>query len=136
MTIGRSPSNVGWGGFGGTPDQNRHSPLTLLDKSNVTQLGRIFSVDFRKTDSTIFRGSPPTTGIRNREYLPASRRVKRTWEPSGEKRGNPSSGPLVSATSSPPGYCLSQIVVRPSRVEAKAMRRPSGEAEGSKSRPE
>ena len=52
-----SPSNVGWGGFGGTPDQNRHSPLTLIDKSNVAQLGRIFNVDFRKTDSTIFRGS-------------------------------------------------------------------------------
>ena len=49
--------DVGWGGFGGTPNQNRHSPLTLIDKSNVTQLGRIFSVDFRKSDSSIVRGS-------------------------------------------------------------------------------
>lgn len=50
-------ADVGWGGFGGTPDQNRHSPLTLIDKSNVAQLGRIFSIDFRKSDATIFRGS-------------------------------------------------------------------------------
>jgi alcohol dehydrogenase (cytochrome c) len=50
-------ANVGWGGFGGTPDQNRHSPLTLLDKGNVAQLGRIFSVDFRKIDPAIFRGT-------------------------------------------------------------------------------
>jgi len=52
-----SPSNVGWGGFGGTPDQNRHSPLTLIDKTNVAQLGRIFTVDFRKIDPAIFRGT-------------------------------------------------------------------------------
>ncbi|HSX21654.1 MAG TPA: PQQ-binding-like beta-propeller repeat protein, partial [Gaiellaceae bacterium] len=50
-------ANVGWGGFGGTPNQNRHSSLTLIDKSNVAQLGRIFSVDFRKSDSSIVRGS-------------------------------------------------------------------------------
>jgi len=52
-----SPTNVGWGGFGGTPDQNRHSPLTLIDKSNVSQLGRIFTIDFRKIDPAIFRGT-------------------------------------------------------------------------------
>ena len=30
-----SGPNVGWGGFGNTPNENRHSPLTLIDKSNV-----------------------------------------------------------------------------------------------------
>ena len=50
-------ANVGWGGFGGTPNQNRHSPLTLIDKNNVDQLGRIFTVDFRKIDPAIFRGT-------------------------------------------------------------------------------
>jgi len=34
-------ADVGWGGFGGTPNQVRHSSLTLIDKSNVAQLGRV-----------------------------------------------------------------------------------------------
>ena len=45
-------ANVGWGGFGNTPDENRHSPLTQIDTSNVGQLGRAFTVDFHAIDST------------------------------------------------------------------------------------
>src|SRR6266542_2944581 len=41
-------SNVGWAGFGNTPDEIRHTPLTLIDKSNVDQLGRLFTLDFNK----------------------------------------------------------------------------------------
>ncbi len=49
-------ANVGWGGFGNTPDENRHSPLTQIDTSNVGQLGRAFTVDFHAIDSTVRRG--------------------------------------------------------------------------------
>ena len=49
-------ANVGWGGFGNTPDENRHSPLTQIDRSNVGQLGRAFTVDFHAIDSTVRRG--------------------------------------------------------------------------------
>jgi glucose dehydrogenase len=34
--------DVGWGGFGNTPNNNRHSPLKLIDRGNVAQLGRVF----------------------------------------------------------------------------------------------
>ena len=49
-----SPDN--WSGWGNTPDQNRHSPLTAIDPGNVAQLGRVFTVDFRSIDSGIKRG--------------------------------------------------------------------------------
>jgi alcohol dehydrogenase (cytochrome c) len=49
-----SPNN--WSGWGNTPDQNRHSPLTAIDAGNVAQLGRVFTVDFRSIDSGIKRG--------------------------------------------------------------------------------
>ena len=48
--------NVGWLGFGNTPDELRHSPLTQITKSNVKQLGRLFTVDFRQIDPSIRRG--------------------------------------------------------------------------------
>ena len=48
--------NVGWGGFGNTPDENRHSPLTLIDAGNVSQLGRLFTVDFHAIDASVRRG--------------------------------------------------------------------------------
>ena len=32
------PANVGWGGFGNTPDELRHSPLTQINQGNVDQL--------------------------------------------------------------------------------------------------
>jgi len=48
--------NVGWGGFGNTPDNLRHSPLTDITKSNVDQLGRLYTVDFRAIDPSVRRG--------------------------------------------------------------------------------
>jgi alcohol dehydrogenase (cytochrome c) len=53
----RSTANdIGWGGFGNTPDENRHSPLTDIGPGNVAQLGRLFTVDFRQIDATVRRG--------------------------------------------------------------------------------
>ncbi|MGZ4389914.1 MAG: hypothetical protein ACXVZL_11090, partial [Gaiellaceae bacterium] len=49
-------ADVGWGGFGNTPDENRHSPLTQIGTGNVGQLGRLFTVDFRQIDSSVRRG--------------------------------------------------------------------------------
>ena len=48
--------DVGWRGFGNTPDENRYSPLTQITKSNVDGLGRLFTVDFRRIDPSIRRG--------------------------------------------------------------------------------
>src|SRR5713101_1738017 len=49
-------TDVGWGGFGNTPDENRHSPLTEIGAGNVAQLGRLFTVDFRQIDPSVRRG--------------------------------------------------------------------------------
>jgi alcohol dehydrogenase (cytochrome c) len=51
-----SDANVGWGGFGNTPDELRHSPLTLIDKSNVARLGRVATIDFHAIDPGVRRG--------------------------------------------------------------------------------
>lgn len=48
--------DVGWRGFGNTPDEIRHSPLKQITKSNVDELGRVFTVDFRRIDPSIRRG--------------------------------------------------------------------------------
>ncbi len=48
--------DVGWRGFGNTPDQLRHSPLTQLTPGNVSQLGRLYTVDFRQIDASVRRG--------------------------------------------------------------------------------
>jgi len=53
---GASAANVGWGGFGNTPDELRHSPLTAITPGNVDQLGRLFTVDFQKIDPGVRRG--------------------------------------------------------------------------------
>jgi PQQ-dependent dehydrogenase (methanol/ethanol family) len=45
-----------WRGFGRTPDQNRHSPLTQVTPANVAQLQRDYTVDFRAIDATIKNG--------------------------------------------------------------------------------
>ena len=45
-----------WGTYGGTFDQIRHSPLTEIAKQNVNELGRAFSIDFRRIDPTIPKG--------------------------------------------------------------------------------
>jgi PQQ-dependent dehydrogenase (methanol/ethanol family) len=51
-----SGGNIGWGGFGNTPDELRHSPLTSITKSNVDQLGRVATVDFHAIDAGVRRG--------------------------------------------------------------------------------
>jgi alcohol dehydrogenase (cytochrome c) len=51
-----SLANVGWGGFGNTPDELRHSPLTQITTGNVSQLGRAYTVDFHAIDPTTRRG--------------------------------------------------------------------------------
>jgi alcohol dehydrogenase (cytochrome c) len=45
-----------WGSYGGTFDQIRHSPLTLITKQNVNTLGRVATIDFRRLDPAIPRG--------------------------------------------------------------------------------
>src|SRR5450830_1100724 len=61
--------------------------------------------------------------------------MKKTLVESGVKRGA-ASGPSVRAISDPSASCLSHIRDTPSRLEAKAQRRPSGEIAGDPSRPE
>jgi len=51
-----APADVGWGGFGNTPDELRHSPLTDITPGNVDQLGRLYTVDFQKLDPGVRRG--------------------------------------------------------------------------------
>jgi alcohol dehydrogenase (cytochrome c) len=53
---GAALANVGWGGFGNTPDELRHSPLTAITPGNVDQLGRLYTVDFQKIDPGVRRG--------------------------------------------------------------------------------
>jgi PQQ-dependent dehydrogenase (methanol/ethanol family) len=48
--------DVGWGGFGNTPDELRHSPLTQITPSNVDRLERVYMVDFQKIDPGVRRG--------------------------------------------------------------------------------
>ena len=45
-----------WGTYGGSFDQTRHSPLTLINQQNVSQLGRVFQIDFHKVNPAIPRG--------------------------------------------------------------------------------
>ena len=45
-----------WTGFGRTPDNNRHSPLTQIDRDNVDRMGRVFTVDLRRVDPDVRRG--------------------------------------------------------------------------------
>jgi PQQ-dependent dehydrogenase (methanol/ethanol family) len=45
-----------WGTYGGSFDEIRHSPLTEIGKQNVSTLGRVFTVDFRKIDPSIPKG--------------------------------------------------------------------------------
>jgi alcohol dehydrogenase (cytochrome c) len=51
-----------WLGFGRTSDNMRHSPLTEITPANVAQLGRAYTVDFKKIDPGIKIGeqSDPT----------------------------------------------------------------------------
>jgi alcohol dehydrogenase (cytochrome c) len=42
--------DVGWGGWGNTPDNMRFSSLTQITKDNIDQLGRMFTLNFRSVD--------------------------------------------------------------------------------------
>jgi alcohol dehydrogenase (cytochrome c) len=48
--------NSDWLGFGRTPDENRHTPLTQITPANVANLQRQYLVNFRTIDSTIKNG--------------------------------------------------------------------------------
>ncbi len=51
------PTDVGWGGFGNTPDENRHSPLTQIDDGERRRSSAaLFTVDFRQIDASVRRG--------------------------------------------------------------------------------
>ncbi len=53
-----------WSGFGNTPENVRHSPLTQITTKNVSELGRVFTVDFRKIDPTIKAGQQSFVVVR------------------------------------------------------------------------
>jgi alcohol dehydrogenase (cytochrome c) len=42
--------DVGWGGWGNTPDNMRYSSLTQITKDNIDQLGRTYTLNFRSID--------------------------------------------------------------------------------------
>jgi hypothetical protein len=66
-------ANVGWGGFGNTPDELRHSPLTEINPGNVDQLRRVFMVDFQKIDPSVRRGEQSYPVVAGRTlYMPAA----------------------------------------------------------------
>ncbi len=51
-----TPAFVNWASWGNTLDQNRYSPLNLITSSNVSQLGRAFTVDLNKFVPGIKKG--------------------------------------------------------------------------------
>ena len=55
-TSALADGNGNWLAWGRTPDQLRHSPLTLITKSNVDQLGRIANINFQAIDPGVRRG--------------------------------------------------------------------------------
>ncbi|MGZ8694943.1 MAG: membrane-bound PQQ-dependent dehydrogenase, glucose/quinate/shikimate family, partial [Gaiellaceae bacterium] len=55
-TTALADGNGNWLAWGRTPDQLRHSPLTLITKSNVDQLGRIANINFQAIDPGVRRG--------------------------------------------------------------------------------
>src|SRR5918998_1414782 len=62
-----------WIGFGGAPENVRHSPATQITKDNVGQLGRLFTVNFRAVDPTIRAGQQSfVTAANGRIYATTS----------------------------------------------------------------
>lgn len=45
-----------WGTYGGSYDMIRHSTLTQINQQNVTELGRVFQINFRQINPAIPRG--------------------------------------------------------------------------------
>jgi PQQ-dependent dehydrogenase (methanol/ethanol family) len=65
-----APGDVGWRGWGNTPDNMRLSPLTQVTKGNIGQLGRIYTLNFRSLDPIARLGNqsyPVVVG--NRMYV-------------------------------------------------------------------
>jgi alcohol dehydrogenase (cytochrome c) len=62
--------DVGWGGWGNTPDNMRYSSLTQITQDNIGQLGRMFTLNFRSVDPIARLGqqSYPVV-IGNRMYV-------------------------------------------------------------------
>jgi PQQ-dependent dehydrogenase (methanol/ethanol family) len=52
-SMAATPAPGDWLGFGRTSDNMRHSPLTSISPANVAQLGRAYTVDFKKLDPGI-----------------------------------------------------------------------------------
>lgn len=52
----RQAGDVGWPSWGNTLDENRYSPLGAIRASNVSQLGRAFTVDLNKLVPGIKKG--------------------------------------------------------------------------------
>jgi PQQ-dependent dehydrogenase (methanol/ethanol family) len=48
--------DVNWGSWGNTANQNRYSPLTQINDSNVSQLGRAFTIDLNQFVPGIKKG--------------------------------------------------------------------------------
>lgn len=64
------PAAGNWVSWGRTLDQTRHSPLTQITKTNIDQLGRLFTVNFQQIDPSVRRGQqsyPLVVG--NRMYV-------------------------------------------------------------------
>ncbi|HEV2591230.1 MAG TPA: PQQ-binding-like beta-propeller repeat protein, partial [Gaiellaceae bacterium] len=52
----KTAGNVGWASFGNTVDSNRYSPLTSVNRTNVSHLGRAFTIDLGKVVPGIKKG--------------------------------------------------------------------------------
>ncbi|HEY2072811.1 MAG TPA: PQQ-binding-like beta-propeller repeat protein [Gaiellaceae bacterium] len=53
---GNASGDVGWASWGNTVDQNRYSPLTQINPSNASDLGRAFTIDLNKFVPGIKKG--------------------------------------------------------------------------------
>ncbi|MEY2514050.1 MAG: hypothetical protein QOJ89_1408, partial [bacterium] len=60
-SVAATPAPGDWLGFGRTSDNTRHSPLTSISPANVAQLGRAYTVDFKKVDPGIKIGEQSYT---------------------------------------------------------------------------
>jgi len=51
-----TPGRAQWASWGRTTDQIRNSPLTQINRSNVSRLGRVYQVDFRQGNQRVRLG--------------------------------------------------------------------------------
>jgi alcohol dehydrogenase (cytochrome c) len=52
-----TPGRTQWTSWGRTTDQLRNSPLTQINRSNISRLGRVYSIDFRQGNQRVRLGS-------------------------------------------------------------------------------